>query len=223
MFDFDITQFLVQLLVLFFAIGIHEYAHAKVADLAGDPTPRAQGRVTLNLTKHFEPAGTFMILITSISGFGIGWGKPVQVNPGRMRDPRWDHFMSVAAGPASNVLQALVYGGILRLVMMGNIQIPAVLASFLLFGTLLNFGLAFFNLIPFGVLDGHWLLGLLLPAQSRNAWFRFNQTSGMMILLVLIVGDQVQSRSTGFSLLGTLIGTPSIFATQAVTGLDLRG
>jgi len=91
-------------IVIFLAIGLHEYAHAKVADAAGDPTPSFYGRVTLNLTKHFELMGTIMIIFTSIFGVGIGWGKPVPMNPSKMRNPRWDHFLAVLAGPLTNVL-----------------------------------------------------------------------------------------------------------------------
>ena len=91
-------------IVIFFGLGLHEYAHAKFADLAGDPTPRYYGRVTLNLFKHFDLLGAIMIAFTAISGFGIGWGKPVPMDPRKMRNPRWDHFVAVAAGPLSNLL-----------------------------------------------------------------------------------------------------------------------
>ena len=75
---------LITFVVLFLGIGLHEYAHCKVAELMGDPTPREMGRVTLNLFKHFDPAGTVMIIVTSIIGFGIGWGKPAPANPNRI-------------------------------------------------------------------------------------------------------------------------------------------
>src|SRR5688500_10381483 len=86
-------------IVILFAIGLHEYCHAKFADMAGDPTPRYYGRVTLNLFNHFDPLGTIMIIVTMLSGFGIGWGKPVPMDPSKMRNPRWDHFVAVLAGP----------------------------------------------------------------------------------------------------------------------------
>ena len=142
-------------IVIFLAIGLHEYAHCKVADMAGDPTPRSYGRVTLNLTKHFEPTGTMMIIFTMLSGFGIGWGRPAPFNPTLMRNPRWDLLASVIAGPASNILQAAVWAIMLRIAM---ITAPEALGSadgqptFLLqlfsYGVLINLVLAFFNLIP---------------------------------------------------------------------------
>jgi Zn-dependent protease len=107
-------QLLAIALTIFLAIGIHEYCHAKFADLAGDPTPRYFGRVTLNLTKHFELMGTIMIIVTSIAGVGIGWGKPVPMDPSKMRNPKWDHFVAVAAGPASNFIQACIFALMIR-------------------------------------------------------------------------------------------------------------
>src|SRR6185369_12295804 len=131
-----------------------------MADLAGDPTPRIYGRVTLNPIAHLDPAGTIMIVLSSISGFGIGWGKPVPMNPTRMKNPRWDHFVAVAAGPLSNLIQAGVYAVILRLAMAkGDVTVQGVLAAVnrepasvltivLSMGVLVNLGLCFFNLIP---------------------------------------------------------------------------
>lgn len=71
-----LPNILAMIIVIFFAIGLHEYAHCKFADMAGDPTPRMYGRVTLNLFKHFDPLGSIMILFTVLNGFGIGWEDP---------------------------------------------------------------------------------------------------------------------------------------------------
>src|SRR5687768_14039545 len=116
----DFEQLVPLAIVVFFAIGLHEYAHCKFADMAGDPTPRIYGRVTLDLTKHFELFGTLMMLFTATTGFGIGWGKPAPMDPNKMRNPRWDFFAAVAAGPISNVLQAIVWAIIARLMLTGG-------------------------------------------------------------------------------------------------------
>ncbi len=98
-----------QLVIIFGSIALHEFGHAKSADAAGDPTPRAQGRVTLNPFAHLDPIGAIMVVVTTMSGFGIGWGKPVMVNPRLMRNPRWDQFMSVLWGPLTNLLLAIFF------------------------------------------------------------------------------------------------------------------
>jgi Zn-dependent protease len=185
--------------VIFFAIGIHEYAHCKFADMAGDPTPSMYGRVTLNLTKHFEPAGTFMMIISSLTGVGIGWGRPAPINPAKMRNPRWDTFAAVAAGPISNLFQAMIYAFMLRMALktglVGFHEMFAALnrdhttfiAAFLSLGVLLNLGLAVFNLVPLGPLDGHWLVAALLPEKPRHYWNQWHRRYGMQVLIVLIL------------------------------------
>lgn len=185
---------LAEVFVLFFGIGLHEYAHCKFADLAGDPTPRYYGRVTLNLTKHFEPSGTIMMVITSLAGFPFGWGRPAPANPSKMKNPRWDFFISVAAGPLTNIAQAVVYAMIFRVAMSthfvaqlphGAVQEFAI--AVMILGVLTNLGLAIFNLIPFGPLDGHWLFGLLLPEPMRVRWFQFNRQIGMPGLFITVI------------------------------------
>lgn len=212
--------------VIFLAIGLHEYAHCKMADLAGDPTPGSYGRVTLNLTKHFEPAGTMMIVLTTLTGYGIGWGKAAPMNPNMMKNPRWDFFAAVIAGPLSNILQASVWALMMRVAIATN---PALIFGAerewttlgLLFdlGVYVNLALAFFNLIPFGPLDGRWLVGQMLPEKPRYYWYRFNDRVGMIGLFVLIIGSQIIARSTGYSIIWDTIGPAVTFLYEFLTGL----
>lgn len=214
-------------IVIFFAIGLHEYAHCKFADMAGDPTPSFYGRVTLNLFKHFDPLGTLMIFISSMTGVGIGWGKPAPINPQKMRNPRFDTFVAVAMGPISNILQAIVYAFILRFAMAGG-SITAndvfgalgrepvgFLPLLLTLGISVNIGLALFNLIPFGVLDGHWLVGLMLPEKQRHYWFKFNRTYGWMIFVGIILLDQLGN----LGILWAMVGPPFLFLFRLLTGI----
>lgn len=187
----DPTFLVAQAIVLFLGIGFHEYAHCKFADLAGDPTPRYYGRVTLNLTKHFEPIGTIFMVLSTLFGFGLGWGRPAPMNPSKMRNPRWDHFIAVIAGPLSNVLQAVVWAALLRFVVpaFGPVTMSSFPVLLCLLGVLTNLSLAVFNLIPFGPLDGHWLVGLLLPEKLGIQWFQFNRkigTGGLFIVILLL-------------------------------------
>lgn len=211
---------LAQALVLFLGIGIHEYAHCKFADMAGDPTPSFYGRVTLNLTKHFEPIGTMMMAITLFAGFGLGWGRPAPMNPSKMRNPRWDLFAAVAAGPVSNLIQAVIFALILRISsttgMFASLPpgfVSEFIAALLIFGVAINLGLFCFNLIPFGPLDGHYLVGLLLPEPQRVSWFRFNRQIGMMGLFVFIIFLQVSGIS--------LTSGPVSFLFKLLTGLKI--
>jgi Zn-dependent protease len=176
------TQIIAIAFVIFFGIGLHEYAHCKFADMAGDPTPGIYGRVTLNLTKHFELFGTLMMMFTMATGYGIGWGKPAPINEDRMRNPRWDLFAAVAAGPVSNLLQACLYGFIGRLLIqtdqmtLGSIagamsgRSEDLIAAIIGYGVSINLSLAFFNLIPIAPLDGHWLVGQLLSVSPSCIW-----------------------------------------------------
>lgn len=214
-------------IVIFFGIGLHEYAHCKFADLAGDPTPRYYGRVTLNLTKHFEPMGTLMMLLSSISGYGLGWGRPAPMNPSKMHNPRWDTFVATAAGPVSNLMQATLYGFLLRLFLsMGVIDLQDILlaldrqsgsflAAVLTYGVLLNLGLFTFNLLPIGPLDGHWLVGLLLPEPYQTRWFQFSRRYGFMILIGVILFSQI----TRFPILFRAMEPVIAGLFQLITGL----
>ncbi|MEQ1934973.1 MAG: site-2 protease family protein, partial [Fimbriimonadaceae bacterium] len=208
------------LVIIFLSIAIHEFAHAWTADMAGDPTPRFYGRVTLNPLAHLDPMGSIMIIFTTMAGFGIGWGKPVLVNPSKMRNPRWDHFFSVAAGPLSNLIQAAIYALTARLLVGAGVIAPMVenqidtVGSALLFGVIVNINLAFFNLIPFGPLDGHWLVGLMMPEKPRYHWFKFCHTAGGPILLAVILLSQFQ----GFSITRFIFGAPIDWLTRFLLG-----
>src|SRR3972149_11313525 len=104
---FYLVVFLVSLII---SITIHEFAHGFAADKLGDPTPRIQGRLTLNPKAHLDPFGTIMILLV-----GFGWGKPVQFDPYNLKDPRRDAALISLAGPASNIILAILLSIILRL------------------------------------------------------------------------------------------------------------
>lgn len=197
--DFDLVGALLRLLVFIPAVGLHEYCHAKFADMAGDMTPRAQGRVTLNPLAHLDPIGTIMMVLASATGAGIGWGRPVMVNVSAMRNPRWDHFISVIMGPISNFGQAVFYVLLLRFgIVEFNLQVlnspslalqsgGAFASYWVTMSLIMNLGMFFFNMIPFGPLDGHWLVGSLMPVAQRNAWYRFCHGPGMIIFLVLVL------------------------------------
>lgn len=159
------------------AITVHEYAHAKRADLAGDSTPRQNGRLSLNPIDHFDPIGTTAFLL-----FGIGWAKPVPVNPRSFRNPRRDAIMVSLWGPLANVLLAVALGLVIKFIPIANLM----LLRLLLFTAVLNLVLAVFNLFPIPPLDGSHILSGLLPYPQARSYELFAARYGLMLLLVVI-------------------------------------
>ncbi len=174
------------MLVLIIAITIHEFAHAIAADRLGDSTPRSQGRISLNPADHLDPLGTLMMAVSTYTGFGIGWGKPVQYHPGNLRRPRWDPLIIAAAGPASNVLQALFFTAAVRLNDTHRWLAPGSPGDQILStGVWINLALTLFNLIPIPPLDGSKVLSALLPLRQAQAYDRFMGTFGLILFFVL--------------------------------------
>jgi len=182
----DASYMITALIVILGSIALHEFAHAKSADSYGDPTPRSQGRVTLNPLAHLDPLGTIMIVITVVAGFGIGWGKPVMVDPRKMENPRWDHLFSVLWGPLTNLIIAVSVAFIFRVLIAMGLGLPQFALTFVEVAVFLNLALAVFNMIPIGPLDGHWILGILLPPELGYKFMRWSQTQGSIILLAII-------------------------------------
>jgi len=182
----DPTLFASSVVAFVVAIPIHEFAHAYSAYRAGDDTAKLAGRVSLNPVDHLDPLGTVLILLG-----GFGWGKPVPVNDLRLRRWRWHQIMVAAAGPASNVVLAAVLAGAWHLLSRTSpVGHPTAEATVLLFPSIsLNLALAAFNLIPVFPLDGHHIVGWLLPPRLAEAYGRGLGGSqwGMTALFLLVV------------------------------------
>jgi Zn-dependent protease len=174
--------------VLLLSLTIHEAAHAWTADKLGDPTARSLGRVSLNPLVHIDWIGTVLLpLIAVVSNLPlIGWAKPVPVMIRNLRHPRRDFMIVAAAGPISNLLQAVVAAGLLRLVWDPALGIePGVPATVLFLALQINLLLAFFNLIPVPPLDGgNVMLGLLPPRLA--AGYSQLRDYGFIILYALM-------------------------------------
>ncbi|OGY08202.1 MAG: hypothetical protein A2782_00280 [Candidatus Blackburnbacteria bacterium RIFCSPHIGHO2_01_FULL_43_15b] len=165
---------------LLVAITIHEFAHAFVADRLGDPTPRSQGRLTLNPLAHLDPIGTIMLIL-----FRFGWGKPVQFDPYNLENPRRDAALISAAGPASNVLMAILAALASRVAITQDA--PAIVTTFLVLLIQYNLLLAVFNLIPVHPMDGGKVLVGLLPRDIAYDVDRTLNQYGFVLLLLLVL------------------------------------
>ncbi len=178
---------LLQLILLIISIGLHEFGHAWMADLRGDPLPRMQGRVTLNPFAHADPIGTIAIpavMIFLSPGFGlIGWGKPVQISLPNPKTRRMDDIYITLAGPAMNLGLCFVFALIGGL---GNFdpKTQEVIVRFLVGGIYLNAGLVVFNLIPIPPLDGS-RLALRLGLYSEEIFLSLARW-GFIILIILV-------------------------------------
>jgi len=142
---------------LLFALSIHEYSHAQMADFLGDPTAKFQGRLTINPFAHLDPLGTLFLFV-----FGFGWGKPVPFNPYNLRNRKQGEILVGLAGPLSNFLTAIIFGFIFR-------SFPFFRANiFLIYFVWINIILAVFNLLPFPPLDGSHVFLNILPSSARK-------------------------------------------------------
>lgn len=197
----NLLSFFINALAIIIAITVHEFAHAKTADHLGDPTPRLQGRLTLNPLAHLDPIGTLMLFLVR-----FGWGKPVQFDPFNLRNPGRDTALISLAGPGANVLVASIASLFLHLapdqfaiVSRTNFITasgPAIFYVFLQTLIVINIVLAVFNMIPIAPLDGFKIVAGLLNKESAKEWYKLERY-GMFFLLLLVLplfGDPPISR-----------------------------
>ncbi|CAM5788050.1 site-2 protease family protein [Castellaniella caeni] len=182
-------------LPVLFAITLHEAAHGYVARFFGDPTAQEAGRISINPIRHIDPMGTIVVplvllFVTKFMGGGLlfGWAKPVPVNWGRLRRPKQDMLWVALAGPASNLLQAIAWVLLWRLLLLtGIVQTGGDFWSQMAYaGVQVNLILMALNLVPLPPLDGGRIVFSLLP--PRMAWqYGRIEPYGIVILIVLMM------------------------------------
>ena len=188
----NLTLVFIEFVVLLFSLTIHEAAHAVTADRLGDPTARLLGRVSLNPAVHIDWIGTVLFpLVAMFTGVPlIGWAKPVPVNPARLGRHWKQKFMVIAAaGPASNILMAVVAALVLHVVPVSGRLQEATLSplSVLLYETVgLNVLLAIFNMVPVPPLDGGNVLAGLLRGPAARTYDQL-RPYGFFILYALML------------------------------------
>ncbi|MCI5851458.1 MAG: site-2 protease family protein [Sutterellaceae bacterium] len=177
---------------LIFSITLHEAAHGYAAMRFGDRTAWFAGRVTLNPAKHIDPFGTIILPLimlagsaaTGAAGFIFGWAKPVPVNFGALRNPKRDMIWVALAGPASNLLQAILWGILLKVLLVLGVSEEFFLRM-AAFGISINIFLMAFNLIPIPPLDGGRVAVGVLP-WSVGRYLDRLEPYGMWIVLALV-------------------------------------
>lgn len=187
-------------IVLMLSVALHEYGHAKVADLLGDPLPRAQGRVTLNPLAHWDPLGTLLpalfligpvLMGGSPGGFCIGWGKPVYISLPNPKTRVRDDILITLAGPGMNLVIAIVAavaGGLLLRFFDLDSDVQQRLAGFIATTLYLNIGLIAFNLLPIPPLDGsHILRHMTRMKDETYLWLTRNSLWIFLALLFIPV------------------------------------
>ena len=207
----DPVEWIFRAFAVLLAITVHELSHAWSAYKLGDPTAKQMGRLSLNPIVHMDPIGTILLLLV-----GFGWAKPVPVNPLNFRHPGRDNALVSLAGPASNMVCAVVFGLALRpFIHAGNGAGTSALASsfqLLAFNiVIISLVLAVFNLIPIPPLDGSHILRELLPPSLRRGFDEFSNYGSFLLIAILILAS-----FTG--ILGGILWPAVIFLFKLITG-----
>jgi Zn-dependent protease len=170
-----------------FAITVHEAAHGYVARMFGDNTAYVLGRVTLNPLKHIDPLGTIVIPLGMVilTGFMFGWAKPVPVDWASLRRPKRDMIWVAAAGPAVNLLMAILWAILFRVLQMAGVEEQFFL-EMARAGVQVNLVFMALNLLPIPPLDGGRIVAGLLPRNLSNAYARL-EPFGLLIIVVLLM------------------------------------
>ncbi|MCM1114909.1 MAG: site-2 protease family protein [Clostridium sp.] len=173
------------LFVIFCCSPIHELAHAYVAYKCGDDTAKYKGRLTINPMAHVDLIGAVMIVL-----FGIGYAKPVPVNPAKLKHPRRDMALTALAGPVANLLMGFVSAFIVCAVVRfgGDSLVTSAIAQFFLFSATINVSLAAFNLLPIPPLDGSKIYSSILPDKIYFKIMKYDRYIMIGFMLLLFTG-----------------------------------
>lgn len=185
-------EFAIGIAIVIFSIILHEVAHGYVANMLGDPTARLAGRLTLNPLPHIDPVGSILIpgiLALTQSPFLIGWAKPVPYNPYQVKGGKWGEAAVAAAGPATNLLIALVFAMPIRF----NLIADPLFLNVAFLVIIANLSLAILNLIPIPPIDGSKILRALLPQAFGGIYDNLERMTyalgpfGLILVLIIII------------------------------------
>jgi Zn-dependent protease len=204
-----------------FSVILHEVVHGWIAEKLGDPTARNAGRLTLNPIPHIDLVWTIIMpmLLYFTTGFVVGGAKPVPINPYNFKNPKRDMALSSMAGPGVNMLMAISFAFLLRVILpVMERVVPAAIweptalpvALMLGAGAVINVILAIFNMIPIPPLDGSRIVYWLLPDKQAAVYYRL-EPFGIFILIALL----------SFRILGTIIWPIIVFILYVLLGQDI--
>ncbi|HEY9086586.1 MAG TPA: site-2 protease family protein [Anaerolineaceae bacterium] len=213
MFDLDLPTLISRIIILIIAFTVHEFSHAKVADLFGDMTPRANGRLTLNPLRHLDPMGSLLLLFA-----GFGWARPVPVNPYALSRRAPSALMWVSlAGPASNFFLAILgaiplRAGILPTSFGGAAFLPTPV-DFMFEFVWVNLALMLFNLIPLAPLDGSKIAEYFAPPSLARVLETIAPYGPVILLAVVFIGPRL-----GLNIFDLIMTQPLINLYLLLTG-----
>ena len=189
MFRYSLIEIIISVPITLIALTGHELAHAWVSTKLGDPTPRYQGRLTLNPLAHLDPIGTILMILT-----GFGWAKPVSINPQFYKDRKKGMALTAIAGPISNFIMAFLgfLIGVIIIVIESKLQASAY-TIYMTWGVVELFvvrNLCFmvFNIIPIPPLDGSKVLGLFIPNRIYYQILQYEQYAIILIMFLSLSG-----------------------------------
>lgn len=202
-----LITFLYTLPALVLSLSIHEYAHAWVAYKLGDISQKIRGRLTLNPLSHIDPIGFIAIMLV-----GVGWGKPVTVDDRNFKDSRKGMMLTSLAGPASNLILAILVTIIIKLLMVfgiftniANSNVGGIIINMLLYIIQFNIVFGIFNLIPLPPLDGSKVLAYFLPQKARGFMYTLERYSFIIIMIIYFTNLTSYIITPGYNLVLKLI------------------
>lgn len=185
-----IQKIAIYALPVIFAITVHEAAHGYAAKYFGDMTAHQEGRISLNPIKHIDLFGTIILpaLTVALGGVLFGWAKPVPVNFSRLRNPKKDMLWVAAAGPASNLVMAILWVLVIKFANVAPLIFVEPLMLMAEAGVIINVILMVLNLLPLPPLDGGRIAVSLLPTGLAQSFSKLERYGFIILIVLLLTG-----------------------------------
>lgn len=205
----NLILFVYALPAILISLSFHELSHALVSYKLGDPTAKNMGRLTLNPLKHLDPLGTIMLVASMLGGMGLGWAKPVPINPVYYKNRKQGTMLVSIAGPLSNVLLALLFSIPMALIgskynvtiaqlfdiksglYASGFSLDIIIFNICRFFFAINIGLAVFNILPVPPLDGSKILSGILPSRYYFQMMQYERYIGLIFILIIFMRPQI--------------------------------